>query len=159
MNRKTLLLSSVLSLALAAGAVGTAVAAGSHSHGTESAPTQLMLNNGAKWQTDAPLRQGMDGIRADMSKALPAIHAGTLGAEDFKALAGKLGAHVDYMVANCKLAPEVDEQLHIVLEEVLEGTAAMAGGDHAEDGAVKVVGALDAYGNHFDHPGWQSLAH
>jgi hypothetical protein len=28
-----------------------------------------------------------------------------------------------------------------------------------EAGAVKVVGALEKYGAHFEHPGWKPLAH
>ncbi len=159
MSSKTLLLAGMFSLALAVAAAGTAVAAESHSHGADSAPTRLMLNNGAKWQTDAPLRKGMDGIRDDMDAALPIIHAGKFQAEEFKALAGKLESHVDYMATNCKLAPEVDEQLHVVLGDVLDGTAAMAGSTHQEEGAITIVQALDAYGKHFDHPGWHSLAH
>jgi hypothetical protein len=60
------------------------------------------------------------------------------------------------MVENCVLEPAVDEQFHIVLEQVMEGVAALEKGK-TQPGAVAIVHALDAYGKHFEHPGWQAL--
>jgi hypothetical protein len=36
---------------------------------------------------------------------------------------------------------------------------AMKAGSHREEGAVKVVEALNAYGKHFNHPGWKPIKH
>jgi hypothetical protein len=158
MSRITRLAACVLVAGLAVG--GVALAADQHNHEpVAGALAALTLDHGAKWQTDAPLRKGMSGIRDDLVAALPAIHGGKLAAEGYTQLAGKVHEHIDYMVGNCKLAPEVDAQLHLVLGEVMAGADTMKSGPERMTGAVKIVQALDAYGRHFAHPGWSSPAH
>ena len=61
------------------------------------------------------------------------------------------------MLANCKLSPEVDEQFHMVLEQVLEGITEMQSDQSPDLGVVRIVADLNAYGDHFQHPGWQRL--
>lgn len=133
-------------------------AAEDHSHdgGTLA---ELTLDQGAKWQTDTPLRRGMDGIRDDLAAALPQIHDGKLAAEGYRRLAEKVHGHVNFMVENCKLTPEADAQLHLVLAQVMDGADTMADGHDRMAGAVAVVQALEAYGSHFQHPGWTSPRH
>jgi hypothetical protein len=63
-------------------------------------------------------------------------------------------------VQNCKLEPEADAQLHIVIAELLAGAEAMQGkepGVARRAGAKRVVKALNAYGEHFEHAGWKRL--
>lgn len=135
-------------------------AAEGHSHGAAAGHlSELTLNAGAKWQTDAPLRQGMDAIRHEMAAALPDIHHGRQSPEAFRGLAEKVHHQVEFMLTNCKLPPETDAQLHLVLERVLAGAEAMKDGPDRTAGAVTVVGALSAYGAHFEHPGWKALEH
>lgn len=138
-----------------------ALAAGEHSHqGPGSAGLAAMTLNGkAKWQTDAPLRKGMEGIRHNLEAALPKIHHDKLDAEGYRNLAVKVQLHIDDMVANCKLPPEVDAQAHLVLEQLIEGSQQMEAGPARSDGAVKIVQALDAYGRHFEHPRWKAPKH
>jgi hypothetical protein len=66
---------------------------------------------------------------------------------------------VDDVVANCQLPEDADQQLHLILEEILDGIAAMKEPTGTFQGAVKVVRALELYGAHFDHGGWQPLEH
>jgi hypothetical protein len=63
------------------------------------------------------------------------------------------------MVANCKLDPEADANLHIILEQILEGAEALQGKEkkNPRAGANRVVAALNDYGKYFDHPGWKKL--
>ncbi len=66
------------------------------------------------------------------------------------------------IVQNCKLDKEADAQLHLVLADLLAGAETMQGkGKHEarREGAEKVAKALDAYGRHFDHPGWKPVHH
>ena len=61
---------------------------------------------------------------------------------------------------NCKLDPKADAQLHIVIGEILGGVDAAQGkeGDKARAaGVVNIAQALNTYGRHFDHSGWQSI--
>lgn len=135
-------------------------AADTHAHKEQpGAAGALHLNNGAKWHTDAPLRKGMDGINHDLAAALPRIHDGKLSADGYRKLAERMEGHIDYMVKNCRLAPEVDAQAHVVLEQVIEGAGQMQAGPDRSAGAVKIVQALGAYGRHFEHPGWAAPSH
>lgn len=134
---------------------GAVHAAQPHSHDDNGAVSgELRLKDGRKWPTDAALRTGMEGIRAAMAGELRAIHRGTLPPEGYRTLAHVLEAKVDGIVQTCKLPEDADAQLHLVLAPIIDGIEAMAKGKAQRDGAIRIVGALDAYGRHFDHPGW-----
>lgn len=150
-----------LLLATAAAPVIAAEKAG-HSHDHASAPSALSLNEGKKWATDAPLRRGMDSIRKLMEASLHDIHEGKLSAAKYGELSKQVNGELGGIVAHCKLEPKADAQLHLVIAEIGEGVEAMAGKakkTKRASGAVKVVGALEKYAAHFDHPGWQPLRH
>lgn len=142
----------VLGLGLSTG-VSWAETAGHEGH--QGAAIELKLNGQAKWQGDENMLKGMDAIRGALATRLSAIHDGTLPSSDYKALAGEIQTQVDFMVANCKLTPEVDEQFHIVLGHVLDGVSGLEGETDPRAGAVLVVEALNAYGTHFEHANWQ----
>jgi hypothetical protein len=57
------------------------------------------------------------------------------------------------------LPEEADQQLHVVLEQILDGIAVMRADKGRDQGAVKIVQALDHYDAHFDHAGWKKLKH
>ena len=154
-----LFLASLFSLSLSGAAVA-APAAHSHEHAMSEA--SLSLNDGKKWVTDAPLRRGMANIRQAMASSLHAIHEDKLPAAKYKKLAKKLNHEVSGMVSNCKLEPQSDAQLHLILAEILAGIEAMEGKlkqTTARDGAVKVLGALENYGNYFADSNWQAIKH
>lgn len=133
-----------------------------HDHGHEQHGATLQLNAGKKWETDAALRKAMGDIRQSMASSLHAIHENRLPAKDYAKLAQQVEGAVGTIVANCKLAPEADAQLHIVIAELLAGAEQMAGkakSARRKDGAIKVIGALDNYGKYFDDPGFQPIAH
>jgi hypothetical protein len=117
----------------------------------------LTLNAGAKWQGDDNMLKGMDAIRTAMATNLEAIHEDSLPAEDYKTLAAAVMVQTDFMIENCELEPAVDEQLHSVLGQVIAGASDMEAGSEPRAGAVMIVEALNAYGEHFEHPGWQPL--
>ena len=102
-------------------------------------------------QTDAPLRQGMENIRAALANGAKTI-------EQYEALAARVAGEVAYIVQNCKLPEDADAQLHLVIAEILEGTEAMQGrapGLTRRAGAERVAKTLDQYASFFDHPGWE----
>lgn len=142
---------------LMSGAAFAASQSHDHGHG-HAADQQLQLDHGRKWHTDAALRQGMERIRSDFATNLSAIHNDKLTSDQYASLADRINDHVQYIVNNCKLEPKADAQLHIVLGEVMAGTGAMDDGQR-EQGAVTLMKALNAYGEHFDHPGWQPVGH
>ena len=145
-----------VTLALVLGAPGIAAAATTSHDGHAAATLELELNNGAKWQGDQSMIDGMSTIRAAMVANLGAIHDGSLTVDGAKTLAADVQKQVNFMVENCVLEPAVDEQFHAVLGGVLNGIGALEAGE-VEPGAVAIVEALNAYGAHFEHPGWQNI--
>ncbi|MDO8606842.1 MAG: hypothetical protein Q7R40_09930 [Phaeospirillum sp.] len=154
---------TVLALLIAAGlgvsAIGGAFAAdhGHASHGAaQSEPT---LDHGRQWPTDGALRHGMSEIRDLMADAAPRIHDGRFDAAEFSRLANGISARIEYVTANCKLPPEADAQLHLVLARIMDGVEHMKTERKAQDGVVMVIDAISSYGRFFAHPGWQSPSH
>ncbi|CAA7611339.1 conserved exported hypothetical protein [Candidatus Terasakiella magnetica] len=131
-------------------------AAGHDGHGEAG----LTLDHGKMWQTDAPLRAGMTEIRTAVATSLDPIHAGKFNPSDFDALAGRIEGQIDMITKSCHLPEQADAQLHIVLAQIIDGIGGMRGQSGARiDGAVAVIKALDAYGRHFTHKGWQPITH
>lgn len=127
-----------------------------HAAGT-AAIANLKLDGTARWQTDAALRNGMAAIHAAFEAEHPAIHDGRQSDAQYEALAGRIGKQVDAIVANCKLPAAADANLHYVIADLLRGASLMRGQDpqrSRHDGAALVHGALRAYGQFFDDPGW-----
>ena len=143
-----------IGLALAA----TPSLAQTHEHDAAGTAHKLQLDHGKKWATDEPLRKGMNEIRGLIATNSEAIHAGKLAASQYAVLGSQIEGRVAYIVGNCKLGPAADENLHLIVADLIAGADAMQGkGGTASPraGASKVVGALDAYGRYFDHPGWR----
>lgn len=127
-------------------------------HGSGGAVTQLQLNGEAKWGTDESLRSGMAAIRDAFDADHAAIHAGKETDAAYVALASRIEAAVNGIVANCKLPPQADANLHFVIADLLQGVSLMRGSDPAQSrhaGAALVHGALNAYGKFFDDPAWR----
>ena len=131
-----------------------------HGHSHESAQpaiTQLQLDGAHKWPTDASLRSGMAAIHAAFEADHPAIHAGQETDAQYEALAGRIEDQVNSIVANCKLPPAADANLHYVVADLLQAVSLMRGQDPKRmrhEGAALVHGALTAYGKYFDDPAW-----
>lgn len=129
-----------------------------HDHG--AAPTQIDLNAGKKWASDASLRTAMSTMRQQVKDALPAAHDGKLSAAQYQALGAALTRQIAYIVQNCKLEPKADGQLHAILGQLSGAIDAIEGkeGDaQRAAGVVKAAQALNAYGKYFEHAGWQPV--
>jgi len=155
MRTTRLLMSGLIAFGMAL-APTAVLAAEPHSHPTS---VEIRLDNGKKWPTDEALRRGMSEIRVAMADALTPIHENKLSGAEFERLAARVQVQVDYVTANCQLPEEADHQLHVVLEQVLDGIAGMKADTGRTQGAVTVVRALELYGAHFDHAGWRPLEH
>jgi hypothetical protein len=140
-------------------ALAHAQAAETHSHHGAAATAKLTLDHGRKWQTDDVLRRGMGEIRSAMAQSLAPIHQGEFTPAQYDALAGRVQKQLDDVVANCRLPEAADRQLHVVLEQIIDGVAGMKAPTGRDKGAVKIVQALGQYGKYFDHAGWRPLEH
>ena len=153
-------LASLLAVAVVAAlTVPPAMAEPAHEHAhdhAQAAVGQMKLNDGAKWATDAPLRAGMAAIQSAFDADHAAIHAGTATDAQYEALASRIEAEVNSIVANCHLPPESDANLHYVIADLSQGVSLMRGSDPARtrhDGAALVHGALRAFDRFFDAGG------
>lgn len=158
------LLTTVLSLICGG---GNATAQDSHDHSHDAAhaheehgvSTALSLNHGEPWETDEALRHGMIEIRAAVDMVTPAFHAGQLSAEQGHQLSEAIQGSVNTMIEQCKLPPEADANLHVILASLLAGAGAVASAPQSAEGVPALKEALETYGHYFHHPGWQADEH
>ncbi|HWJ06209.1 MAG TPA: hypothetical protein VNS57_10555 [Steroidobacteraceae bacterium] len=158
-----------VAIALCAGALFTGVTTAApteeHAHARHGAGTalvsQLQLNQGQRWATDASLRESMAAIREAFDADHPRIHAGQQTDAQYQALAASVETQVNRIVAQCKLPPDADAQLHLLVGDLMQAVGLMRGADpqrSRHDGAALVHGALRAYPKYFDDPSWRAEA-
>jgi len=126
-------------------------------HASHASSAALVLNNGKKWETDAPLRAGMLRIRALVAPLQGATAAQSLDPTQAKAVADGVQAQVAYLVSNCKLAPQADAVLHVLIAQMLDGAQQLAQDAPTGQGIVVIGQALRHYPQYFDHPAWPAL--
>ncbi len=127
-----------------------------HSHG-EHASEGLSLDHGKKWPTDSSLRKGMVEIRAALTAKMDAIHHSTLPSTGYAELGEKVSRSLGFIFQNCKLKPEADAMLHLLLVRIQTGAAKMKESAEQAEGAAAVANALADYPVFFNHPGWKPL--
>lgn len=150
----------LLAIALALPLTTLAGEAAKHEHGA-AVHTQLELNAGQKWSTDKPLRQAMNNIRSRVAVALPAAHRGQLTPAQYDALGTEVAAQIGDIVQNCKLDPQADAQLHVIVGDIMAGIDTAAGKQHDQEralGVVRIAQSLNSYGKYFDHAAWKPIA-
>lgn len=137
-----------------------AQAAGGHDHAAEGAQ-RLQLDHGKRWATDPALRDGMSRLRALLAPRLDDAHGGRLDAAAYARLASDTEAEVARIVAECKLSPQADAMLHLVIADLGAGADIMAGrgpqGTPPEAGLAQAVQAVNGYARHFAHPGFKAI--
>jgi hypothetical protein len=153
---------SLLSVLLIAAHAPAVAAEDTHHHAHDGpASAQLQLNEGKKWDTDGPLKRGMETIKRLLEADLGAIHEGKLSTERYGGLSDKITPEINAIFKNCKLSPKADAMLHLILAQLIEGNRAMKTGASTDRrmGAVKILKALGEYAQYFDHPGWKPIRH
>lgn len=133
-------------------------AASAHAH-EEHASTELSLNNGKQWETDAALRHGMVEIRTAVDMLAPAFEAGQLDQSQARQLSQAVQGSVNTMIAQCELEPAADANLHSILAMLLAGAASIEASPMSSDGLPALKDALQTYGHYFNHAGWQGDDH
>lgn len=123
-----------------------------HSH-QHPAPAAAQTAPAQRWATDAPLRTGMAKIRTAVD-ALQHYERGHMGPEQAVESATQIQQHIAYLVANCKLQPQADAALHVIIAEL--GASAQALKDDPSDlSAIPPMRqALQHYPRQFDDTTW-----
>ena len=113
-----------------------------------------------RWRADAEVRRGMDDLHAAIDARVTQGAARGIAGESLAELGGTLAARSVRLIACCT-TPEVSgRHLRMILVEIADGAELMSqGGTVAAQriGLLRVVQALNLYGDLFDHPGWQRL--
>lgn len=138
---------------------GESHAASHAEHHADAHGAMPELADGQRWQTDEPLRKAMSEIREDVARRLPAYHQARLQAADADALATAVEGNIDYMVANCELAPEPDAVLHVMIGRMMGAIAALRTDPASADGMPQLVSVVNDYRASFDHEGLPPLTH
>jgi hypothetical protein len=155
---KTRTLIVALAAALSTAVTLPALAAESHHHGHGAhaeAPEKLTLNNGRKWNTDAPLREGMEKIRNALEQVHGHGHHGEASPAKYVELGKKMESQIASIVMNCKLEPAADANLHVIIGELNAAADAFKGASpaDAEEAMRRATRAVGDYDRYFDHPG------
>jgi hypothetical protein len=127
-------------------------AAQQHEHAGHAAATTLPA--GQLWATDVPLRSAMTRIRSAVERSQSAYEQGRLQPESAKALAAAVEADVQYMVENCRLEPEPDAALHVLIGRMMGAAGVLREDPGSPEGVAELAAVLHDYGATFDHPGW-----
>lgn len=126
-----------------------APAAEPHDHGSPSAA--LPAEGATRWATDAALIEGMQAIRTAVADARDRA---ALDAPAADRLATTVEERVAFLIANCRLAPEADATLHVLIGGLLRAAAAVRVDPASADGLPAMRETLRAYPRYFEHPGW-----
>lgn len=129
-----------------------------HHHGATPGAKLERPPGGGNWPTDAALRQGMETIHVALAVALPKFEKGEFSAPDATTLAGVVSGQVQFLIANCKLEPDADAQLHTVIGQMMSAAEAMVGDAVSADGVPRLHAAVQLYGDYFEHPGLHAHA-
>lgn len=135
-----------------AGLIGAPAHAEHHaSHDLPDAARPTPPVEGQRWATDAPLREGMRGIRVAVD-ALGHYEHGHMGPDQAVLLADKIEGHVRDVIARCTLMPDADAALHAIIVPLLRNAGALK----HDPGDLTVIApmrkAMTDYARQFDDP-------
>jgi hypothetical protein len=116
-------------------------------------------HDGRAWHTDEALREGMQRIRDAVALATAEQEASGHDAGRDAELADAVDEAVAFLFANCRLEPEADANLHILLARVMVASAALREDGESGEGLLGLIAALEDYPRYFDHPGWEPQPH
>ena len=158
LTRRNLIASGLVLTLVGAGVAAWVHLYAAHEHGSDPhAAAVLALNEGQRWQTDEPLRTGMQRLRDAVALTSDTSLPRSVTTEAAKTLSTAIDEQVTYLTTNCKLEPKADAALHVLLVDLLDGAKAMSADPNSHDGLERIVRALDQYPQYFDHQGWQPL--
>ena len=120
----------------------------------EAHSTAVTPPAGERWPTDEPLRAAMTRLQAAVNEALRAHERGTLDATHAQALAQSVEKEVAFMIENCKLPPQADAALHVLIGRMLSAVARLKETPADENALPELAHVLQQYSETFDHPNW-----
>lgn len=120
-----------------------------HQHEAHAATATSAPAPGERWATDAPLREGMGRIRISVD-SLNHSATGHVTAAQAKNVAAGIEKDVNFLIANCKLQPEADAALHLIIAKLLQGAQAIKADPADAKGLELLHAAVADYDRGFD---------
>jgi hypothetical protein len=130
-------------------AIAAPTVAQEHAHHANSAASAAPEQ---RWNTDAPLREGMGRIGQAVD-ALQHYEHGHMGPEQARALAAGIERDVGFIVAHCTLEPKADAALHPILGAFMQGAQALKAKPTDLSSIPPLRKALQDYARQFDDRG------
>ena len=126
-------------------------------HGAQAG--QLQLDQGRKWVTDEALRRHMNTLRDALAERRQGIVERSLSAREYADLGGRIEQAVIAILSDCRLAPEADRNLHLIVAELVQASDTLQGRTEVSfaHGASKALRAVQLYATYFEHPGWRPV--
>lgn len=116
----------------------------------------LKLNNGKKWSTDKPLRANMSAIHDHIKLNAPKIKNNNFTSDEYKKLGQEIDGNIQSIFKSCKLAPDADAQLHIIMAKMMSANSTLKGEakySKKHDAVHSILAAYKSYLKYFDHSG------
>ncbi|MCB0391453.1 MAG: hypothetical protein KDD58_09185 [Bdellovibrionales bacterium] len=125
-----------------------------HAHHPKNTSNKLKLNHGEKWSTDQTLRTNMSAIHDQIKGKLKEIHSNRMTVDQYKELGKKIKSNTDDIFKNCKLKPDADAQLHIVLSDMLSANSKLLENNDIKEkrqAIDQILANYKTYTKYFDH--------
>jgi hypothetical protein len=123
-------------------------------HPSHPAPTESVTDIPAQgYATDATLRQQMREIRG-VVLALGHYEHDHITPELATQLADKITGHVNTIIIHCKLPPDADAALHLIVGPLLQDASTLKADPGRLDAIANMRQLLDQYARQFDDPGF-----
>jgi hypothetical protein len=150
---KTIATLAAVPLLLFAAVSASASTRDSHQH---PATTDTQAATVRRWDTDAPLRAGMAHIRVAVD-ALEHHEHGHMRPAPVQVLATQIEQQIAYLIVNCKLEPQADAALHVIISELAVGAQALKANPASRSVIPSMRHALQRYSVQFNDPGLAAL--
>jgi hypothetical protein len=105
--------------------------------------------DGDRWPTDEALRTGMSRIDAAVERTRAMTQPVT--GEQAKDLARAVEENVSYIIENCRLPPEPDAALHVLIGRMMAAVGQLKSDAPADAAVTELVRVLQDYRGAFDH--------
>lgn len=141
----------LLSLALLLGVPASSAFAQQHAHAAPATTSGAIPAQ--RYVTDATLRQQMREIHGEVL-ALGRYGPTRLTPELASRSADRITGHVNTIIANCKLPPDADAALHVIIGQLLQDASLLKKDAGGPDAVPGMRHALEQYARQFDDPGF-----
>lgn len=105
--------------------------------------------DGILWPTDDALRAGMSRIDAAVERAMKTTQP--LSREQAGELARAVEQNVSFIVENCRLPPEPDAALHVLIGRMMAAAGQLKSEAPPDEAVTQLVRVLQDYRDAFDH--------